>query len=61
MLFKGDLLKERNLKPKVVHDSPQPITGLSFKDVGKNIVLFVATEFSVLAIALIGKDKEEKV
>ena len=54
-------MKDRTLKPKVIHDSPQAITGLAFKDTGKYMTIFVATEFSILTIALSSRESEEKV
>jgi len=45
----------------VIYEGHQQITGLAFRLVGKNHVLFVATEGEVLCITLLPKDKELKV
>ncbi|WAR00818.1 VPS11-like protein [Mya arenaria] len=57
VMFKGDVKSDRHSKQSVVYESSKPITGLSFKTLGKNIVLFVATETIVLSINISGKDK----
>jgi len=51
----------RHSKQRVIYEGHQRITGLAFKLVGKNQVLFVATEGEVICITLLPKDKEHKV
>ena len=51
----------RNLKSRLIHQAPHSITGLAFKEMGKVVVIFVATEFSILTISIGSKDKDEKV
>ena len=45
LLSKGDLTRERttNRAPRVLFKAPQPVVGMAFRPVGRNIVLFVAT------------------
>ena len=45
----------------MIYEGHQKITGLAFKLVSKNQVLFVATEGEILCITLLPKDKEHKV
>jgi len=45
----------------VIYEGHQKITGLAFKLVGKNQVLFVATDGEIICITLLPKDKEHKV
>jgi len=45
----------------VIYEGHQKITGLAFKVVGKNHVLFVATEGEIICITLLPKDKEHRV
>ena len=45
----------------MIYEGHQKITGLAFKVVGKNHVLFVATEGEIICITLLPKDKEHRV
>lgn len=60
VLFKGDLVKDRVLKPRVIYENPNSITGLAFKDAGKLVVLFVTTESSITTVTITSKDKDDK-
>lgn len=60
VLFRGDVMRERHSKQRVIYEGHQKITGLAFKLVGKNHVLFVATEGEIICITLLPKDKEHK-
>jgi len=51
----------RHSKQRVIYEGHQKITGLALKLVGKNQVLFVATEGEIICITLLPKDKEHKV
>jgi predicted RNase H-related nuclease YkuK (DUF458 family) len=62
LFYKGDAVKDtRNLKSRLIHQAPHGITGLAFKEMAKVLVIFVATEFSILTISTGSKDKDEKV
>lgn len=45
----------------MIYEGHQKITGLAFKSVAKNPVLFVASESEIICITLLPKDKEQKV
>lgn len=60
-LYKSDILKYKNEKPRVIHEAPHAITALSFKIINKSVLLFVATEHNIITILISGKDKDEKV
>lgn len=59
-LYKNDILKFKNEKPRVLHEAPHAITALSFKVINKSVLLFVATEYTLITITIGGKDKDEK-
>lgn len=59
--YKSDILKFKNEKPRLLHEAPHPITALLFKVVNKSLVLFVATEHTIITITIVAKDKDEKV
>lgn len=62
LFYKSDTIKDtRNLKSRLIHQAPHSITGLAFKEMAKLLVIFVATEFSILTISTGSKDKDEKV
>jgi hypothetical protein len=61
IFYKGDMIKDRNLKSRLIHQAPHSITGLAFKEMAKFLIIFVATEFSILTISIGSKDKDEKV
>ncbi|XP_060553204.1 vacuolar protein sorting-associated protein 11 homolog [Ruditapes philippinarum] len=56
VLFKGDVKSDRHSKQTVIYENPKPITGLSFKTSGKNVILFVVTESVILSINVTAKD-----
>jgi hypothetical protein len=59
--YKNDILKFKNEKPRFLHEAPHSITALSFKAINKSVLLFVATEYTIITILIGGKDKDEKV
>jgi hypothetical protein len=59
--YKNDILKFKNEKPRLLHESPNVITGLAFKVLNKAVLVYVATDYSIITIILGGKDKDEKV
>ena len=59
--YKNDILKYKNEKPRLLHEAPHSITGLAFKTINKFILIYVATEYTIITITLGGKDKDEKV
>ena len=59
--YKSDILKYKNEKPRLLHEGPHSITALLFKPVGKFLLLFVATDYTIITITIGGKDRDEKV
>jgi hypothetical protein len=59
--YKSDMLKFKNEKPRLLHEAPHSITAVAFKSLNKAILLYVATEFTIITITIGGKDKDEKV
>ncbi|CAI9739698.1 sorting-associated 11 homolog [Octopus vulgaris] len=57
VLYKGDVTRDRHSKFRVVYENQRPITGLGFRISGKNIILFVVTETSVVSISITSKDQ----
>jgi len=56
-LFKGDLSRDRNSKPKMLKELGQGITGMAFKCVSKDQwYLFVSTASSVQQFNVTSKD-----
>lgn len=56
-LYRGDLARDRNSKPKVLKDLDQEITGMAFKCVNKDRwYLFVSTATSVQQYNVTSKD-----
>lgn len=51
----------RHSKQTVVYENTKPITGLAFKTIGKNIILFVSTENVTLSINVSAKDRIQQV
>lgn len=59
--LRGDILRERSSKRKLLRDASSAITGLAFKVSASNVFLFVATDSSVFVYNTTHKDKEQKV
>ena len=59
--FKSDILKFKNEKPRLIHDASHAITGLAFKTINKAILLYTATQHTIITINIIGKDRDDKV
>jgi len=60
-LYKNDILKYKNEKPRLIYEAAHSITALAFKNINKFMLLYLATEHSIITITVIGKDKDEKV
>lgn len=58
--YKSDILKYKNEKPRLLHEAAHSITGLAFKNINKFILLYLATEHTIITLTIIGKDKDEK-
>ncbi|XP_065218314.1 vacuolar protein sorting-associated protein 11 homolog [Planococcus citri] len=61
ILFRGNLIRDRAVKQRLIRNGNDRITGLAFKSVGKYSHLFVSTEESVLQYNITIKDREEEV
>lgn len=62
LLFRGDIARNRNSKPKLLKESESSvITGLAFKTTALSSYLFVCTMNSVISYDISLKDKEIKV
>lgn len=59
--LRGDIIRERSSKRKLLRDASSAITGLAFKASASNVFLFVATDSSVFVYNTTHKDKEQKV
>lgn len=59
--FRGNIMRDRSSKRKLLQGAGPPITGLAFKISAANVFLFVATNSSVLVYNITHKDKEQKV
>ena len=66
LLQRGDINRERGIKQKVLLEEPataggqSPVTGLSFKTLGKAAYLFVSTTSAIYSYDVTVKDKEKK-
>jgi vacuolar protein sorting-associated protein 11 len=60
LYFKHDILKTKNEKPRLIHQAQNTITGVAFKNVMRSLLIYVATEYTIITITLAGKDKDEK-
>lgn len=57
MVYKGDLSRDRNSKPKILKELDQEITGMAFKCISKDQWhLFVSTASSVQQFNVTSKD-----
>lgn len=59
--YKSDILKYKSEKPRILHEAAHGITALAFKSINKCILLYLATEHTIITMTIIGKDKDEKV
>ncbi|XP_067666114.1 vacuolar protein sorting-associated protein 11 homolog [Haliotis asinina] len=59
IVYKGDVTRDRHSKSRTVFENQRPITGLSFKTSGRDVILFVVTEIAVNAFNLTAKDQRE--
>lgn len=59
VLFRGDVTKDRHSKPKVIHEDPDAITGLGFKQTALQFVVFASTRHHVLSFTLGVKSGEK--
>nr|XP_023025769.1 vacuolar protein sorting-associated protein 11 homolog [Leptinotarsa decemlineata] len=60
ILYRGDITRDRRSKQKPLRPASSAITGLAFKSTAANVLLFVATESSVVVYNITQKDKEQK-
>ena len=56
LLVRGELMRERHSKQKIIHSDKNPVTGLAFRHVANQTVLFVATTDTVTAYNLSARD-----
>ncbi|XP_066993542.2 vacuolar protein sorting-associated protein 11 homolog [Anabrus simplex] len=61
VLYRGDVMRERNSKQKILRDGSHPVTGLAFRCTSKYTFLFSATTNSVCLFNVTLKDKEQKI
>ncbi|GFO24686.1 vacuolar protein sorting-associated protein 11-like protein [Plakobranchus ocellatus] len=60
LLFKGDVTRERHSKSRNVFEGTKRVTGLAFKTVGKDVILFVVTDSSLHTVNITAKDQQTK-
>ncbi|KAJ3043409.1 Vacuolar protein sorting-associated protein 11 [Rhizophlyctis rosea] len=56
LLFRGDMLRDRFTKPRVIHEGSETITGLGFHEDGKNTTLYIVTLAKILSCITSNKD-----
>ncbi|KAJ3050090.1 Vacuolar protein sorting-associated protein 11 [Rhizophlyctis rosea] len=56
LLFRGDMLRDKFTKPRVVHEGSETITGLGFYEDGKSTTLFIVTLAKILSCVTSNKD-----
>ncbi|XP_065191110.1 vacuolar protein sorting-associated protein 11 homolog [Sycon ciliatum] len=56
LLVRGDITRERHSKTRVIHSDKHPVTGLAFRHVSGQTVLFVATTDTITSYNLTHKD-----
>lgn len=61
ILYRGDIMRDRSSRQKVLKDGSSPITGLSFRSTANSTLLFVATTTSIFLYNITHKDKEHKI
>jgi hypothetical protein len=59
--YKNDIMKIKNEKPRLLHEGPRSITAMAFKNMPRFVLIYVATEFTIITITLVAKDRDEKV
>jgi hypothetical protein len=68
LLFRGDITRDKNCKQKLINCSPNPVTGLAFRNNShqttktshKQITLFVSTTKEIISYNVTTRDKELK-
>ncbi|KAK3746923.1 hypothetical protein RRG08_030334 [Elysia crispata] len=60
LLFKGDVTRERHSKSRNVFEGTKRVTGLVFKTMGKDVILYVVTENSLHTVNITAKDAHMK-
>ncbi|XP_057664940.1 vacuolar protein sorting-associated protein 11 homolog [Diorhabda carinulata] len=60
IIYRGDITRDRSSKQKLLKAANSAITGLAFKTTASSILLFVATENTVIVYNITHKDKEQK-
>lgn len=56
LLVRGEITRDRHSKQKVIHSDKNPVTGLAFRHVAGQTVLFVATTDTVTSYNLTSRD-----
>lgn len=59
-LYRGDISRDRAKTLKTISVGITPITGIAFKQHGKNVQMFVCCDSGVVVYNLQSKDKEQK-
>lgn len=59
-LYRGDISRDRAKTLKTLSTGILPITGIAFKQHGKNMQMFVCSDSGVVVYNLQSKDKEQK-
>lgn len=56
LLLRGDISRDRTVKPKIIHESNEPVTGVGFREAAKTTTLYIVTTNKVLSCITLGKD-----
>lgn len=59
VVYRGDVTRDRHSKSRVIHQDKHPVTGLAYKNIQNNIIMFVTTSHSVIAYNISQKDHRE--
>uniref|UniRef100_T1ISE0 Vacuolar protein sorting-associated protein 11 homolog n=1 Tax=Strigamia maritima TaxID=126957 RepID=T1ISE0_STRMM len=60
LLFRGDISRDRGSKHKILHEGPNSVTNLAFRNTNKIIHLFVSTTEEIYCYNIHTKDKDFK-
>ena len=58
ILIKSDVSRDRFIRQKVAFEAKEPITGLSFREQGKTIALFIVTPSKVVSLYTAGGHRD---
>eukprot|EP00794_Sanderia_malayensis_P012216 gene12216-13473_t len=60
LIVRGDVTRERQSRQRNLHQDKYPVTGLAYKQIGSNVIIFVTTTETVTSYNLSAKDRREQ-